>query len=304
MRSDTLQGIVPFVQVVEAGSFTLAAQRLHLTTSAVGKSIGRLEERVGVRLLNRSTRNLSLTSEGEAYFKACRSALAEIDAAQAQLASHLAVPSGTLRVDLPLALGRRCIAPVLFEIVARYSQLTLEASFNDRRVDLIEEGLDLTVRVGELGDEAGLVARKLFTQRSTVCASPAYLAKHGLPADSDDLERHALIVYGRGGVMSPWTVGTRDGSSKTIVPRGTIVLGHGEPLLDATLAGLGVSYLPTWLIHEHLRNGELVPVWPDRFVENVAVYALWPKTRTPAPKVRVVIDELVKRFSPPPWDQP
>jgi DNA-binding transcriptional LysR family regulator len=303
MGLDSLQGIIPFVQVAESGSFTLAAERLCLTTSAVSKSVTQLERRLGVGLLNRNTRSLSLTAEGEAYLKACKIALSEIDAAQKQLATQLGVPSGRLRIDLPLAFGRRCVAPVLFDLVARFPELTLEASFNDRRVDLIEEGLDLTIRLGELGDEAGLIARKLFVQRSTVCASPDYIAKTGVPDDGNDLERHRLIVYGRNGVVTPWTVKDDEGGLTTIYPRGTIVLGHGEPLLDAVLAGLGLAYLPTWLIQDAVRRGDLVAVWPDHFVDNMPVHALWPKTRAQAPKVRVVIDELVRRFSAPPWDQ-
>jgi DNA-binding transcriptional LysR family regulator len=203
-----------------------------------------------------------------------------------------------------VALGRRCVAPVLFEIAAKFPELTLEASFNDRRADLIEEGLDLTIRVGELGDEAGLVARRLFVQRSTVCASPAYLSQNGAPADIDDLANHTLAVYGRDGVIAPWALRDRAGRPRTLTPRGGIVLGHGEPLLDATLAGLGIACLPTWLIHDHLKRGELTAVWPDCFVDNIPVHALWPKIRTLAPKVRVVVDALVERFSPPPWDQP
>jgi DNA-binding transcriptional LysR family regulator len=304
MRSDGLQGIIPFVQVVEAGSFTLAAERLRLTTSAVGKSIAQMEKRLGVRLLNRSTRSLSLTSEGEAYYKACTAALSEIDTAQSQLAAQRQAPSGRLRIDLPLAFGRRCIAPVLFEIVRQYPDLSLEASFNDRYVDLVEEGLDLAIRVGELGDGVGIVARKLFAWRSTVCASPAYLMTNGVPADIDDLMGgHTLVVYGRGGTISPWLLRDRDGRSRTVTPHGRIILGHGEPLLDAVLAGLGVAYLPTWLIGDYLKRRELVMVWPDSFVENFPVHALWPKTRSVAPKVRVVVDALVERFSPPPWDQ-
>lgn len=302
MRSDSLQGVIAFVQVVEAGSLTLAAERIRVTTSAVGKSITRMERRLGVRLLNRSTRRLSLTSDGEAYYKACVAALSEIDAAQAQLAARRQVPSGRLRIDLPLAFGRRCVAPVLFDIVRKYPALTLEATFNDRHSDLIEEGLDLTIRLGELRDSAGLVARKLFVQRSTVCASPAYLERCGVPADIDQLAEHTHIVYGREGVITPWRLQDGKGRLRTLTPRGNIVLGHGEPLLDAVLAGLGVAYLPTWLIAEHLQRGELVTLWPDSFIENIPVHALWPKTRSLAPKVRVVVDALVERFSPPPWD--
>ena len=303
MKPDSLQGILPFAHAVEAGSFTLAAQRLGVTTSAVGKSIAQLERRLGVRLLNRSTRSLSLTGEGEAYYKACVAALSEIDAAQALLAAHRQVPSGRLRVDLPVAFGRRCVAPALFEVIAEYPQLTLEVTFNDRRANLVEEAIDLVVRIGHLGDSAGLVSRRLFGQRSTLCATPGYLARHGRPANVDELAGHPTIVYGRDGTVSPWILSDTHGRVVTITPKARIVLGHGEPLLDAVLAGLGISYLPTWLVADHLRRGDLETLWPHYFVENEPVHALWPKTRTLAPKVRVVVDALVGRFAVPPWDQ-
>jgi len=303
MKPDTLQGILPFAHAVEAGSFTLAGQRLGVTTSAVGKSIAQLERRLGVRLLNRSTRSLSLTSDGETYYKACAAALTEIDAAQALLAAHRQVPSGKLRVDLPLAFGRRCVAPVLFELISRHSQLAVEVGFNDRRVNLIEEGVDLAVRIGGLGDSTGLVARRLFVQRSTLCATPGYLERHGRPANIEELTQHAAIVYGRDGSMSPWRLRHPNGSVVEINPPARIVLGHGEPLLDAVLAGLGIAYLPTWAIADHLRRGEIALVWPQYFIENQPVHALWPKTRTPTPKVRVVVDALVERFAAPPWER-
>lgn len=303
MKPESLQGILPFAYAVEAGSFTLAGQRLGVTTSAVGKSIAQLERRLGVRLLNRSTRSLSLTSEGEAYYKACVAALAEIDAAQALLSARRQVPSGKLRVDLPVAFGRRCVAPILFQVISRHSQLALEVGFNDRRVNLIEEGVDVAVRIGGLGDSTGLIARRLFVQRSTLCATPAYLERHGRPENIGELSRHAAIAYGRDGSVSPWTLKDPNGRSVVIDPPGRIVLGHGEPLLDAVLAGLGIAYLPTWLAAEHLRSGEIALVWPEYFIENELVHALWPKTRTPAPKVRVVVDALVERFSAPPWDR-
>src|SRR5260221_8637432 len=197
-----LRGVVPFVHAVEAGSLTRAAERLRLSKSAVGKAITQMERRLGVRLLNRTTRSLSLTSEGEAYYHACVRAITELDAAQSLLASRRQVPSGRLRVDLPLAFGRRCVAPILFEIAGRFPELTLEVSFNDHRIDLVEEGVDLAIRMGELVDVAGLIARRLCVQRSLACAAPAYLDAHGRPRQIDDLAGHSLIVYGRSGFIN------------------------------------------------------------------------------------------------------
>lgn len=298
-----LQGIVAFVQAVEAKSFTLAAQRMSVSKSAVGKSIARLEERLGVKLLNRTTRALSLTCEGEVFHASCLRALSDLDTAQALLASRRQVPAGRLRVDLPLSFGRRCIAPMLFEIAANLPELTLEIAFNDRRVDLIEEGVDLAIRMGDLDDHAGLVARRLHRQRCAVCASPAYLDSRGHPEHLDDLAKHACIVYGRDGRISPWLLRDADGRIRSITPRGRLVLGHGEAMLDAALAGHGLTYLPTWLMGEHVRRGELELVLSDTTLDDVSIHALWPKARDLAPKVRVVVDELVRRFSPTPsWD--
>ncbi|WP_342359209.1 LysR family transcriptional regulator [Terrarubrum flagellatum] len=302
IHTGSLNGLHAFVQVVEAGSFTEAAARLRLTKSAVGKSVSEMERRLGVRLLNRSTRSLSLTSEGRAYYEACSRALAEIDAAQALLASRRLAPSGRLRVDLPLSFGRRCVAPVLFEIAERYPELFLEISFNDRRVDLIEEGIDLAVRMGDLEDSSALVARKLYVQSSIVVASPDYLKRQGRPRDVDDLANHALIAYGRDGFTRPWLLVNAEGKQRSIVPRAQLVLGHGEPMLDAALAHRGLAYLPTWLAIDHLRSGALEIALSTPPVESAAVHALWPATRALTPKVRVVVDALVARFASGGWD--
>jgi DNA-binding transcriptional LysR family regulator len=298
----SLQGILPFVRAVEAGSFTLAAERLRVTKSAVGKSIALMEQRLGLRLLNRTTRRLSLTSDGESYYQACVRALAEIDAAQAQLAARKQVPSGRLRVDLPLSFGRRCVAPVLFEVAGQHPGLTLEISFNDRRVDLIEEGVDLAVRMGELDDSFGLMARRLYVQRSALCASPAYLQAHGRPQSIDDLAGHAAIAYGRDGIVQPWTLLDPDGRQHVLRPHARIVLGHGEPMLDAVLAGCGIAWLPTWLMADHLRRGEIELVLSCGLVETLAAHAIWPATRNLAPKIRVAVDALVARFASSAWD--
>lgn len=302
METASLQGILAFVQAVEAGSFTAAGKRLHVTKSAVGKSIAQLEQRLGVRLLNRTTRSLTPTSEGLSYYEACVRALAEIDTAQSLLASRRLVPSGRLRVDVPLAFGRRCVAPVLFDISRQYPDLTVEISFNDRRVDLIEEGIDLAIRMGDLDDSLSLAARRIYAQRSAICAAPAYLEEHGRPRSIEDLARHSVIGYGRDGVVRPWTMRHADGHLERFLPRARLVLGHGEPMLDAALAGCGIVFLPTWLAADSLKRGELETVLSNCLVEDIVVHAIWPVTRTLAPKVRVVVDALVEHFSSPSWD--
>jgi DNA-binding transcriptional LysR family regulator len=301
-----LQGIVAFVQTAEAGSFTLAGQRMGLSKSAVAKAVARMERRLGVTLINRTTRRLSLTAEGRSFHESCLKALGEIDAAEALLASRRRVPSGRLRVDLPLSFGRRIVAPILLELGERHPELQLEISFNDRRIDLIEEGVDLAIRMGELGDSTGLIARRLFRQRSVICAAPSYLARRGRPATVEALADHACLRFGREGRIVDWRLAApadNPRSSRSLMPGGRLIIGHGEAILDAALAGHGLAYLPTWLMGEELKRGALEMVLSESAVEEFDVYALWPRTRDLAPKIRVVVDELVGRFSPvPPWD--
>jgi DNA-binding transcriptional LysR family regulator len=304
IETASLQGLLPFVHAVEMGSFTRAAQRLGVTASAVGKSIATMEARLGARLLNRTTRTLGLTVEGDAYYRACVEALAALDAGQAQLATHRRVPSGRLRVDVPFAFGRHCIAPVLFDIADRFPELALDISFNDRRVDLFREGIDIAIRIGKLDDSTGLTARRLCIERSLLCAAPVYIERRGRPRSIEDLGRHALIVYGRDGFVAPWWIRDAGGRPQKYAPRGRIVLGHGEPMLDAAVGGHGIAFLPTWLVTDALASGRLERVLATELVDIAPIHAIWPATRTLAPKIRFVVDELVARFSPPPWDRP
>jgi len=298
-----LQGLAAFVQAVEAGSFTAAADRLGVSKSAVGKAIARLEQRLGVKLLNRTTRRLRLTAEGESFHQSCLRALSELEEAQALLASRRRVPSGRARIDMPVSFGRVCVAPMLLDLSRRYPELSLEITFTDRRVDLVEEGIDLAVRMGRLDDSTGLVARRLYTQRSAICAAPSYLKRQGRPRTLDDLERHSCINYGRENFLTTWQAIDESGNVRSFAPRGRLVLGHGEAILDAVLQGHGIAFLPTWLIAEHLRRKSLRLVFPD-VLDNLAVHALWLKARDLAPKIRVVVDELVRQFAPTPlWDR-
>jgi DNA-binding transcriptional LysR family regulator len=298
-----LQGLAAFVQAVEAESFTLAAARLGVSKSAVGKSIARLEQRLGVKLLNRTTRQLRLTAEGEGFYQSCVRALSELEEAQALLASRRRVPSGRVRIDVPVSFGRVCVAPMLLDLSRRYPELSLEITFTDRRVDLLDEGIDLALRMGRLEDSTGLVARRLYTQRSAICAAPRYLKEQGRPHTLADLERHACINYGRENFLASWQGRDEGGNVCSFTPRGRLVLGHGEAILDAVLQGHGLGFMPTWLIAEHLRRQSLELVFPD-VLDNLAVHALWPKARDLAPKIRVVVDELVRHFAPTPaWDR-
>jgi DNA-binding transcriptional LysR family regulator len=188
---DRLSGIAAFVNAAEAGSFALAAERMHLSRSAVGKTIARLEDQLGTRLFHRTTRSQSLTEDGHAFYERCVRALAELEAGEATLHAGRRDPQGRLHVSVPVLFGRRCVASILLELAQRYPKLELQISFTDRVTDLVDEGIDLVVRSGRLHDApAGLVARRLGEQAMTLCASPAYLAKHGTPRTLAELSGH------------------------------------------------------------------------------------------------------------------
>ena len=292
---DQLGGVVTFVEAARAGSFTAAAERLGISKSAVGKSIARLERRLGTKLFYRTTRRSSLTLEGERYFASCASALDEIAAAETALDAGRFKPRGRLRIDMPGAFGRRVLVPILVEIAKAEPGLQFAMSFTDRVVDLVEEGIDLAIRIGELEDSSGLVARKLIEQTRVICGSRLYLDIRGVPSSLDDLQSHDCIVALRRETSIAWSVTDRNGIAVHLNPRQTHEIGDAEAMLTATLAGCGLVQLPMWMVREHLRSGTLVAVLTEYSTPKVNIHAVWPRTRHLAPKVRHVVDALVVR---------
>ncbi|WP_228729866.1 LysR family transcriptional regulator [Shewanella avicenniae] len=294
MRSnDHMGGINAFVMTAQQGSFTAAAERLGLTKSAVGKSVARLEERLGLTLFQRSTRRLSLTPDGERYLDSCLSALEILEQAEAELTSHITTPSGRLRIDLPAAYGRKRILPLLLDMAQQYPDLNLTVTFSERFVDLIEEGIDLVVRIGELADSSGLVARKLTAQKLVICASPAYLKRFGTPETPEELQKHQCIVGFRRGQPISWLLKQQSGEITRYTPPPTHELSDGDAMLSAVLAGCGLSQLPLWLVGEDLRQGKICEVLHGHSGGEMPIHALWPKNRQMLPKIRHVVDMLV-----------
>ncbi len=290
--SDRLKGISAFVEAVEAGSFALAAERMRLTRSAVGKSIARLEQRLGVRLFQRTTRSQSLTEDGHAYYERCVRALAELDAGALALDSGKSEPVGRLRVSVPVLFGRHCVAPVLVALGSQYARLIIEISFNDHVVDMVEEGYDLAVRIGKLPDSSTLVARRLGTQRMVICAAPSYLSRHGIPTNIGDLSKHVGIAYGRSGRIVPWVV--KDNAGHELNPQVDIrwVFDDLQAITDAAVAGLGLAWLPCWLMAKHARAGELEMVLNCDNVLPAEIYAVWPQSHYLPTKTRTAINAL------------
>jgi DNA-binding transcriptional LysR family regulator len=294
--NERLNGIAAFVQSVEAGSFALAAERMQLTRSAVGKSIARLERRLGVRLFQRTTRRQSLTDDGQAYYERCVRALAELDAGEAALDTGRRSPTGRLRVSAPVAFGRHCVAPVLLELARQHSGLIVETSFSDRVVDLVEEGFDLAVRVGALTDSASLSARRLGSQRMGICAAPSYLAQHGCPANADQLSQHIGIAYGRDGTTASWRVRGSDGQIHEPRINSRLRFDDLQVIADAAVGGAGLAWLPCWLMAPHVRAGALTLVMDSERVLATDIHAVWPRTRYLPSKTRTVIDALAAKI--------
>lgn len=299
---DNLTEIAVFVRVVECGSFTRAADELGLSRAVVSKHVSRLEERLGARLLNRTTRRLSLTEVGSALYGRSRSALAEIQEAELEVDALQAEPRGTLRLSAPMSFGILHLAPALPEFLARYPALQIDMSLNDQIVDLVAEGFDLAIRISELRDSS-LVARRLGPSRQVICASPEYLRCHGLPREPDELRTHNCIVYAYADSPNLWRFLAPGGSEITVPVRGNLRVNNGLAEREAALRGLGVILTPSFYVGEDIQAGRLQVLLSDYRIQELAVYAVYPQRRYLAPKVRAFVDFLAERFGPKPyWD--
>jgi DNA-binding transcriptional LysR family regulator len=297
---DRLSGILIFVQAADAGSFALAAQRMSLSRSAVAKSIARLEQRLGTRLFHRTTRNQTLTEDGHVFYERCVRALAEVEAAEAALASGRHSPKGRLRVSVPMLFGRYCAAPVLLDMARRFPELQLELSFTDRVVDLVEDNVDLAVRVAPLAEplasRSSLVARRLGAMSVLVCAAPKYLEARGKPQNVADLDKHDTIIYARQSSDASWFFLDANGRREQLLIKSRLRFDDLEAIADAAVAGAGITWLPSILVAKHLREGRLVELPLGKIRYEVDVYAVWPQMRHLPSKLRVAIDDLAARI--------
>ena len=291
---DSLTGIVAFVRSAEALSFTAAARTLGVSSSAVGKSIARLENAMGVRLFLRSTRKVRLTAEGVAFFERCRRILDELQDAEAEMTRAAQAPRGPLRVSVP-AIGYRFLLPHLKAFRDMYPEITLDLDCSDQLVDLVEAGIDVAIRSGTLADSR-LAARRLGPFRFVLCAAPDYLRDHGEPRSVDDLEQHDCIRYRfvTTGKLMEWGVAT----DRPLRLRPSLVCNNMEAVLAATLEGHGLAYMPDFLARDALRDGRLQAVLSDHMVDHGQFWAVWPSGRTLLPRVRVFVDTMAARLFP------
>jgi len=302
MADSSFQQMAVFARVVGAGSLSAAARELGLSPALVSRKLAALEARLGVRLINRTTRSLHLTDEGASYFEACARLLAEIDEADAAVAAGKVEPQGILRVALPASFGHLHVAPRIPEFAARYPKVRLALSLSDRSVNVIEEGFDIAVRIAELEDSS-LAARRLAPNRRVVCASPEYLARHGTPRLPEDLVHHDVLTTND--FAMTWDFKDPRGKPGTVRVGGRYACDNWEVLREWALAGLGIALKSTWDVYRHLQEGSLVALFPGySFHTDVAIYAVYPHRRHLPAKTRVFIEFLAASFGPEPyWDR-
>lgn len=292
MEINRIGDIAAFVAAVKAGSYTRAAQSLGVTRSAVGKSIVRLEERLGVRLLNRTTRSLGLTDEGRIMFDRCRQILEDLEDVDATMAQRKARPTGTLKMTAPLSFGQRHILPLLDRYLKNWPDLRAQISFTDRVIDLIEEGFDIAIRIGEPKEDSQILTRTVAWQHFITCASPDYLARRGTPSTPEELSSHDTIVLLNAGGTLGWRYTTPNGPYVVNEP-GRLSIDSTEATRAAAVSGFGLVYLPSYILDEDLRSGRLVRVLDAFSPPPDPIRVIYPSKRHLSPRTRAFIDLLV-----------
>ncbi len=301
--ADALHEIAVFARIVGTGSLSAAARDLGLSPALISRRLAALEARLGVRLINRTTRSLHLTDEGASYYETCTRVLAEMEEADAAVSAGRAEPRGVLRVALPASFGNQHVAPLVPAFAARYPLVQLALSLSDRAVSVVEEGFDLAIRIADLADSS-LAARKLAPNRRVVCASPAYLRRYGAPRAPEDLAQHNCLTTTD--FSMHWDYRAPDGKPGSVRVTGRYACDNWEVLRDWALAGMGVALKSTWDVRRHLEDGSLVSLLPGyTFASDVAIYAVYPHRRHLPAKTRVFIEFLAESFGPEPyWDRP
>jgi DNA-binding transcriptional LysR family regulator len=295
-----------FVQVVDHGGFTDAARKMGLSKSAVSKHVSALEARLGVRLLNRTTRRVSPTEVGLAYYDRARSVLAEAEEADSMVTAMQSTPKGSLRLSAPVSFGVTQVAPAVARFLAAYPEVDVNMELDDRFVELLAEGFDLAIRIGTLADSS-LKAKKLATTRTILGAAPGYLAEAGAPQTIDDLSRHRLLHYSQLSSGNSWRLKAPGGEERQVRVGGRLTVNNGEALMCAAEAGLGIAQIPSFMLGDALEQGRLVEVLPDRPPDILGIYAVHPQGRFPQPKLRVFIDFMAEHFKgmgPDAWPRP
>jgi DNA-binding transcriptional LysR family regulator len=294
-RMDRLGNIEAFVEAAELGSFTLAARRLRLSPSALSRRVTQLEEEIGVRLFHRTTRAVRLSDDGRAFFERARGALHELREAKAATSRLRARPAGLLRVEAPTILGRHVLVPALTRFVSRHAEVQVELTLRDHASDLVSDGIDVALRLGDLEDSA-LVARRLGRTRMRMCGAPSYLRRKGTPRSVSALARHERLGFSVHGRVIPWRL--RDGDvEREVMPGGRIVVNNSEALIDLATAGAGLAWMCDFMMARANRSGQLVEVLGDAACVEGPIHVLSLPSRQVLPKVRVFVDFVIAELA-------
>lgn len=299
---DKLQAMQLFTRVVDAGSFTAGAEQMGISRALASKLIQNLEDSLGVRLLNRTTRRISLTDPGKNYYQRVSEVLYHLAEAEAEAAELQVEPRGRMRVSAPISFSVRHLAPALADFQRRYPRVELELGLNDRLVDLVDEGFDMAIRIGRLADSS-LVARRIAPAGLVVVASPDYLARMGTPEHPQDLTQHSALIYTLAQRPEEWAFKRGD---EAVVSKlnGKLFVNNGDFIAAAAIDGSGIALLPTFIVSDSIKNGELMEILVDWSVGDIGIYAVYPQTRALPAKTRALIDFLVERFGPEPeWEK-
>ena len=297
-----LEDMQVFVRVVEAGSIGLAAEQLSIAKSAVSRRLSELETRLGVTLINRTTRTSSITEAGSLYYNRALRIIDEVDELNTMTSDPETSLQGSLRLAAPLSFGLSHLAPALDSFAQQHSKLTLEVDFSDRRIDLIEGGFDLAFRIGDVEDSS-LKARRISPIRMVICASPDYLQQWGMPKTPEDLKQHQLLHYTLSNKRS-WKLVDQTGEAHVIHVEAKVMANNGDFLNKMAMAGHGVLITPTFISWQAIAEGDLVPILTDCTIPSTSAYAVYPRTRYLSQRARLLIDCLVERFGENPyWDQ-
>jgi len=298
---DRLDAMRVFVKVVANGSFAQAGRQLGLTRSAVSKGVMELERVLGVRLLDRTTRRVSATEAGLAYFERCQDILARIEETELEVSSLNAEPRGVLKINAPMTFAARYLSSAIADFRNAYPDVRIEASLNDRFIDPIEEGVDVTIRIAQLEDSS-LIARKLAPARLVLVAAPNYLEKHGTPETPDDLKDHDCLSYGHSTTLQHWLLSNPEGDMRVPI-NATMCSNNGDLLRIAALAGHGIAKLPTFIVGPDIGAGRLQTVLDSHRPRDLGIYAMYAPNRYLAAKTRVFVDFMADRFGPEPeWE--
>ncbi|MDX1610462.1 MAG: LysR family transcriptional regulator [Halofilum sp. (in: g-proteobacteria)] len=298
---DRFEEMRVFAAVVEADSFVGAAEALGMSKAAVSRHVGQLEARLGVRLLHRTTRKLSLTAEGGVFHARCTELLAELEASEAEITARSGEAAGLVRVNAPVTFGIRHLAPLWGRFQAAHPRVTLDLTLSDRLVDVVDEGYDLAIRIGRLQSSA-LVSRRLSSTRLVLCAAPDYVARHGAPTHPAELADHAVWAYSHFAPGDAWPFEGPDGPATARI-RPLVRTNSGDTCRVAALQGRCIVLQPTFLVGPDLQSGDLVELMPEYRSLELGVHALYPSRRHLPPKVRLLIDLLVEAFAQRPWPE-